>query len=94
MICSKTEDLQKEINHLETVFCEINEFPISVVKKVIDEEKRRQQQTEEPSIDVSTTDEDANKEDTTIYINLPFAGPNGETLVRKLRQKLRKNLKI
>ena len=95
MICSKTEDLQKEINHLKTVFCEINEYPINVVKKVIDEERRRQQQKEKSATD--TTDKDANEEGTTIYINLPFAGPNGETLVRKLKQQIEKqskNLKI
>ena len=76
MICSDTEDLENEIQHLETVFCQINEYPINVVKKVIEEERsRQQQQTEESSTTESTTDESANEEEKTIYINLPFAGP-------------------
>ena len=98
MICSDTEDLEEEIQHLETVFCQINEYPINVVKKVIEEERsRQQQQSEESSTTESTTDESANEEEKTIYINLPFAGPNGETLVRKMRQQIEgksQNLKI
>ena len=98
MICSDTEDLEEEIQHLETVFCQINEYPINVVKKVIEEERsRQQQQSEESLITESTTDESANEEEKTIYINLPFAGPNGETLVRKMRQQIEgksQNLKI
>ena len=83
MICSNTEDLEKEIKHLESVFCEINEYPAIVVKKVIEEERTRQQQqqTEVPSKE--------NEEEETIYINLPFAGPKGETLVKKLRQQIK-----
>ena len=95
--CSKTEDFEKEIKHLETVFCETNDYPAIVVKDVIDEERKRQHEMKEPSTTVPTTDDSANEEDKTIYINLPFAGPNGETLVRKLRQQIEKksqNLKI
>ena len=44
MIRSDTKSLEKEIKHLETVFCDINEYPTNVVKTVIEEEKRRQQQ--------------------------------------------------
>ena len=97
MICSKAEDFEKEIKHLETVFCETNDYPAIVVKDVIDEERKRQHEMKEPSTTVPTTDDSANEEDKTIYINLPFAGPNGETLVRKLRQQIEKksqNLKI
>jgi hypothetical protein len=88
IICSNTEDLEKEFNHLETVFCDINEYPVKVVKKVVEEEKRRlQEQTEEPTTG-STTDDNTNEEESTIYINLPFAGPNGETLMKKLKQQI------
>ena len=52
------------------------------MKKVIEEERTRQhqQQTDTPPTE--------NEEDQTIYINLPFAGPNGDTLVKKLRQQI------
>ena len=44
MICSQPEDLQREINHLEKVFCETNEYPTSIVKRIIEEERTRRQQ--------------------------------------------------
>ena len=98
MVCSDTNDLGTKRKHLQTVFCEINEYPTKIVKKIIVEEKERhQEKTQEPSTTPGSNDETTTEDEKTIYINLPFAGPNGETLVRKLRQQIERkssNLKI
>ena len=76
MICSDTDDLETEIKHLERVFCEINEYPTKIVKKIIVEEKERyQEKTQEPSTTPGSNDETTTEDEKTIYINLPFAGP-------------------
>ena len=91
MICSNPEDLQKEISHLETVFCEVNEYPLQVVRKTIEEERNRQQQLSTDNTTDTSATEDTNEEDEeVVFINLPFAGPNGESLVKKLREEVKK----
>ena len=103
MICSQPEDLQREINHLEKVFCETNEYPTSIVKRIIEEERSRRQQrqreetTEPPATDNQKEEEEEEEEEKVIYVNLPYAGTNGENLLKKLRQDIEKksrNLKI
>ncbi len=91
MICSNPEDLQKEISHLETVFCEVNEYPLQVVRKTIEEERNRQQQrSTDRTTDISTTENTNEENEKVVFINLPFAGPNGESLVKKLREEVEK----
>ena len=103
MICSQPEDLQREINHLEKVFCETNEYPTSIVKRIIEEERSRRQQrqreetTEPPATNNQEEEEEEEEEEKVIYVNLPYAGTNGENLLKKLRQDIEKksrNLKI
>ena len=102
MICSQPEDLQREINHLEKVFCEINEYPTNIVRRIIEEESnRRQQRQREEAMDQPTTNDieekEEEEEEKVIYVNLPFAGANGENLLRKLRQEIERksrNLKL
>ena len=106
MICSQPEDLQQEINHLEKVFCETNEYPTSIVKRIIEEERirRQQRQREETRGPPATNnqgeeeeEEEEREEEKVIYVNLPYAGTNDGNLLRKLRQDIQKksrNLKI
>ena len=86
MICSSNEDLEKELNHLEAVFCDINEYPRKTVKAIIEEERRKQNDTVTES---AVEEEEGVEEDgkVTFQINLPFAGLNGENLVKKIRMK-------
>ena len=103
MICSNADDLRNEIKHLETVFCDLNDYPTHVVRKIIEEEETRDQQiaesndaTEEGTND-DDNENDNDDEEKVVYINLPFAGSTGENLVKKLRQDIErksKNLKI
>ena len=105
-ICSQPEYLQREINHLEKVFCETNEYPTSIVKRIIEEERTRRQQrqreeaTEPPETNNQEEEEEEEgeeEEEKVVYNNLPYAGINGENLLRKLRQEIEKksrNLKI
>jgi len=107
MICSNDYDLQNEIKHLETVFCELNDYPTHIVRKTIEEERTREQQRaesndaaeEEENDDENDNDNDndSDDEEKVLYINLPFAGSTGENLIKKLRQDIErksKNLKI
>ena len=89
MICSSNEDLEKELNHLEAVFCDINEYPRKTVKAIIEEERRKQNDTVTES---AVEEEEGVEEDgkVTFQINLPFAGLNGENLVKKMRNEIRR----
>ena len=82
MICSSNENLEKEIKHLENVFCEINEYPSKVVETIIQEE-RRKQNLEESTANESTSDNNTDETETStdevekeVHVNLPFAGPS------------------
>ena len=84
MICSDTDDLETEIKHLERVFCEINEYPTKIVKKIIVEEKERhQEKIQEPSTTPGSNDETTTEDEKTIYINLPFAGPSSRKKIHQ-----------
>ena len=77
----------------------MNEYPSLVVRKTIEEERRRQQQiSTDNNTNTPSTDEDTSEDnEEAVYINLPFAGPNGESLMKKLKEDVEKksaNLKI
>ena len=71
-------NLQKELDHLQKVFCEINDYPERLTKKLISEEVKRQQEPPEQQ----TTEE--TEEPEKILLNLPYAGEHGQLLMRKL----------
>ena len=66
---SSENNLQKELDHLRTVFCDINDYPENVTKKIISEEIARNQSPPEPE---STSGEAEEPEK--VQLNLPYGG--------------------
>jgi len=76
-ICSTDTKLQAEIIHLQNAFTEINDYPFTLVKTIIEEEVSKHQQ--QPEVRDNESNEDTNEEaDNTneeiAQINLPYAG--------------------
>jgi len=58
VICSKPEFLEKEIEHLKTVFRDENGFPSRIVNTTINEVKMKFQEENLHNQDVSVADEE------------------------------------
>ena len=82
MIASEN-NLQKELDHIQKVFCEINDYPERLTKKIITEEVNRQPT---PHSEEATTEETEEQEK--IHLNLPYAGKQGQLLMRKLSKNI------
>ena len=90
-ICSTDTKLQAEIIHLQNAFTEINDYPFTLVKTIIEEEVSKHQQ--QPEVRDNESNEDTNEEaDNTdeeiAQINLPYAGKHGEVLAKKLKRSI------
>ena len=79
IMISSDNNLEKELDHLRRVFCDINDYPENVTKKIISEEVERHQSPSEPEI----TSEEA-EEPEKIQLNLPYGGEQGQNLMKKL----------
>lgn len=85
-ICSTEEKLDQEMKHLESAFCDINDYPPKLVKYVISDELKKYREPSQADDD-TTTGNRTNEDDTrTIQLNLPFAGDKGDILVKKMRK--------
>ena len=91
MISSTENKLQIEINHLQKVFCEINDYPPKITKSIIDDEVEKYHQSNpQPNSDKTTSPQstiDKNEEENIVQLNLPFAGSKGQNLLKKLKKK-------
>ena len=97
MISSTDTKLQIELDHLQRVFCEINDYPPKITKSIIDDEVGKSHQTNHQSNNDKTTSLhstiDKNKEENIVQINLPFAGSKGQNLLKKLKRTIEKESK-
>ena len=85
MICSTEVLLEKEINHLYTVFTTINGYPYWLIKKVHNETKEKYENTENIE---STTNENDNENK--LRIMLPYQGKQGEHLMKSMKNVLKR----
>ena len=91
LIVSSTENILKnELQHLEKVFHENNQYPIPVIKSITNDEIEKHQQSlrENENQTQQPTDDNENDESSTIQMNLPFGGTKGEIIVKKLSRKI------
>ena len=81
-ICSTEEKLNQEIKHLESAFCDINDYPPTLVKYILNDELKKYRQSKQE--DHNTTGDTNNEDDTKIIqLNLPFGGDKGDILKKK-----------
>ena len=107
MISSTADSLNKELQHLKDVFSCINQYPKSVIENAIvtereldkrrkegnqenDEENRGNESSEENQ---ETHENDRGNESTdTITLNLPYAGDDGEKIMKKMTKVINNTL--
>ena len=77
-ICSNNTSLNAELNHLTNVFTKYNEYPMKIIKNIIQNEKNKST-TVEPNINPTTTP-------TIVTLSLPYAGQKGESIINKMRK--------
>ena len=77
IMISSEVNLQKEIDHLQKVFCEVNGYPEKFTKKIISEEVRKHRS---PTIQQVCSEEF--EEPGRIQLNLPYAGEK-ESRIKK-----------
>ena len=83
LICSIEDLLKTELNHIEKVFLEINDFPLWVIKQIFaeEEQKYKHQNIEDKDSNVINI-ESGNKRH---LIVLPYQGEQGSRLVKSLK---------
>ena len=89
IMISSENHLDKELEHLKKVFCDINHYPPQVTNQIIAEEVDKHRSAK--------TDEDDRAEEAEeperIQLNLPYGGEKGQQLLRKLGQNIGISLK-
>ena len=92
-VCSNDISLNTELNHLETVFINNNDYPKRVINNIIKSEKEKTNTNDEPT---NTNDEPTNTNTETpptiITLTLPYAGYKGETIINKMRKHINKTI--
>ena len=100
LVCSATESRNKEVRFLKNIFIKVNNYPSKVVNKMVND-VRTKMLTENQSTGSGVSAAsvpldsvgDASKEEIhTPYICLPFKGTQGEKIVRKFKDTLKKSL--
>tara|TARA_B100000586_G_C20025999_1_gene391161 strand:- start:242 stop:934 length:693 start_codon:yes stop_codon:yes gene_type:complete len=96
MISSTNTLLETELNHLRKTFHENNQYPLKVIESTITNEVEKYQQSQVQSTDDQneistvnpTTSTNTQVDKRTIQLNLPFAGDNGQKMIRKLKRNI------
>lgn len=93
-ICSDERDRNSELYHLKKVFKEINGYPDYVIKKVDQNVKEKQKQIVPPATpsNVPSVPPVEIQDVVTPKLILPFKGPTGVTVVKKLKNSLKHTL--
>ena len=78
-VCTKDYLLEMELCHLETTFVEINNFPRSVVKRIISQIRK---DINTPTNLTNNSADQIAVEEKIIQCTLPYAGEKGELIVK------------
>ena len=92
IMISSENYLEKELDHLRKVFCDINHYPKQVTNKIIAEEVEKQQQTQTERNNTADEPEEP-EEPEKVQLNLPYGGEKSQQLMRKLGRSIEKSLK-
>ena len=79
-ISSTESALSQELDHLKKAFVEINQYPKKLIEQTIASEKEYYGKNKDQKNNKENDDKD------TITLNLPYAGENGENIIKKLKK--------
>ena len=91
-ICSAEEELSKELAHIEKVFTITNGYPRSLVISALRKVKQQVDGTTTSSNVDGTNDSNENDDPKILMLKVPYAGDKGESLIKDLKNTLRRNL--
>ena len=88
LISSTKGALEKELAHIQQVFCDLNDYPPKLVDTIIRNERSnlRQQQSPTEVQGVEQSEEEKEEKPVELMLNLPYAGDKGETIISKLKK--------
>ena len=92
VICSKEEDLSKELAFITKVFTETNGYPRNLVTNVLRKVKDSQNEAEELTPNAEENPNDDSTKTKVLMIKVPYAGEEGETIIKSLKNTLTRNL--
>ena len=91
MVSSTEVALDGELVHLKKIFASVNQYPEKLIERIISNEKEihscnttKEQNNQHNNQDTEEEKEEPKKE--TITLNLPYAGDQGENIMRKLKK--------
>ena len=90
LVCSTENLLKTELNHIQKVFLQINDFPLWVIKQIFAEEdqKNNQQNIGDNGISVINIDSEYKRQ----LLVSPYQGEQGSRLVKSLKRSITKLL--
>ena len=90
LVCSTENLLKTELNHIQKVFLQINDFPLWVIKQIFAEEdqKNNQQNIGDNDISVINIDSEYKRQ----LLVSPYQGEQGSRLVKSLKRSITKLL--
>ena len=87
-------NLQTELDHLQKVFCDINQYPVWKTKRIIAEELEKHQNAEILSNENENEMNPSQEEEIEmVQLNLPYGGERGQQLVQKLQKNIKNTFK-
>ena len=101
-ICSDKKSLDEEIAYLSDVFQRINGYPIRIIKNCLEKVDRKMKESEScpengdpttSSSETSSSEESEEERDNGRYILMPYAGKQGEKIMKNLQRKLPENVR-
>ena len=89
MVSSTEVALDGELVHLKKIFAAVNQYPEKLIERIISNEKeihRRNNANEQDDQDNNQDTEEEEPKKETITLNLPYAGDQGENIMRKFKK--------
>ena len=87
MICNQPYLLECELDHLKTVFTKINNYPVGMVRRIMEDVSTKIIDTTPPQ---QAEQHVATKEPEEALIVLPYAGLKGEQIGKEIKTVIRK----
>ena len=85
MICSEEEDLKAELSFISNTFHTINGYPWRIIQRSL--EKMKERLTSPPNQE-EPTDNSEDNESIQPFVVMPYAGKQGEKIMRKIARKM------
>ena len=84
--------MAKELIHIKKVFTETNGYPQNLVRSILQKVKERNDETSAASNDEDENPSTDSIEPKELMLEIPYAGKEGESIIKGLKNTLRRNL--